>query len=64
MKKELDDIGAVIVTDRASKLQPPASSRPAILWNMHTIVMIMAIPIVTLVIFVIVLLLCLLSVPH
>ena len=64
MKKELDDIGAVIITDRAAKLQPPASSRPSMIRNMQTIVLIMAIPIVTLIIFVIVLLLRLRAVPH
>jgi serine/threonine-protein kinase len=64
MKKELDDIGAVIVTDRAARLQPPASSRPSMIRNMHTIILVMAIPIVTLIIFVIVLLLRLRAVSH
>jgi len=64
MKKDLDDIGAVVVTDRAAKLQPPASSRPSILRNMHTILLVLAIPIVTLIILVIVLLIRLRTVAH
>ena len=63
MKKELDDIGAVIVTGRADRLQPPASSRP-FLKNIHSILLIAAIPIVTLIILVIVLLLRLRAVSH
>ena len=64
MKKELDEICAVVVTDRAEKLLPPASSRPSIFRNMHTILLIMAIPLVTLIILVIVLLLRLRAVQH
>ena len=64
MKKELDDIGAVVVTGRAERLQPPASSRSSIFRNMHTILLVMAIPLVTLIILVIVLLLRLRAVSH
>jgi hypothetical protein len=64
MKKELDDIGAVVVTGRAEKLQPPASGRPSIFRNMHAILLVMAIPMVTLIILVIVLLLRLRAVSH
>ena len=56
MKKDLDDIGAVVVTGRADRLQPPASSRPSIFRNLPTILLIMAIPLVSLVILVIILL--------
>ena len=59
MKKELDDIETVMVTGRAEKFQPPA-----IFQNMRTILLVMAIPIVTLVIFVIVLLLKLRAASH
>ena len=63
MKKDLDGIGAVIVTGRADRLQPPASSRP-FLKNIHSILLIAAIPMVTLIILVIVLLLRLHAVSH
>ena len=63
MKKELDDIGAVVVTGRADRLQPPAGSKP-FLRNMHSIMLIAAIPIVTLLILVIVLLLRLRALAH
>ena len=64
MKQELDEIGAVVVTGRAERLQPPASSRSSIFKNMHTILLIVAIPMVTLIILVIVLLLRLRAVSH
>ena len=64
MKRELDDIGAVVVTGRAERLQPPASSRSSMLRNMRTILLVAAIPIVTLIILVIVLLLRLRAVSH
>ncbi len=57
MKRDLDEVGGVVVTGRADRLKPPASSRPSILQNMHTILLVAAIPIVTLIILVIVLLL-------
>ena len=52
-----DGVGAVVVTGRADKLQPAASNRLSIVRNMQTILLVMAIPMVTLVILVIVLLL-------
>ena len=64
MKQELDDVGAVVVTGRAERLQPPASSRSSMIRNMRTILLVMAIPIVTLIILVIVLLLRLRAVAH
>ena len=64
LKKDLDDIGAVVVTGRAERLQPPASSRPSLFRNMHTILLVMAIPLVSLIILVIVLLIRLRAVSH
>jgi len=64
MKRELDEVGGVVVTGRADRLKPPASGRPAIFQNMHTILLVAAVPIVTLTILVIVLLLRLHAVSH
>ena len=64
MKRELDDVGAVVVTGRAERLLPPASSRSSMMRNMRTVLLIAAIPIVTLIILVIVLLLRLRAVSH
>ena len=64
MKQELDEVGAVVVTGRAERLQPPASSRSSMIRNMRTVLLIAAIPIVTLIILVIVLLLRLRAVSH
>ena len=64
MKRELDEVGGVVVTGRAERLQPPASSRSSMIRNMRTILLVAAIPIVTLLILVIVLLLRLRAVSH